>query len=219
VIAARVVVALEPRSHREALRDAIAQLRPLLDLVAIAPGDLGARPGRYVSAVVLLNHPLPAVQDRAFAWVVILPTPGARALVSIGGERWAIEQLELPGLLSLIDFSVTAFRIARARRPYAILERQRGGMLAALRSTASLLATWRYAQLLVVATVLPLGYALSCPCKSDSTHVWHGATLMLTIAALAALEIRQLRHRGRYAWGNDPSLPATDDTVAGGSGR
>lgn len=198
--AVRIVVALEPRSHRETLRDAIAQLRPQLDPVALAPEDLRARPGRFASSVVLLNCPVPVVQHRAFAWVVILPAPGARALVSIAGEEWMVEKLELSGLLSLIDFSLTAFRLARKRLAGPRPKPPHGGLGALVRSRFGILARWarwQYAHMLLVAMLLPLGILLTCSYLADSFSHWQSGLLLLSLTGIAALEVRQFKRNDR----------------------
>jgi hypothetical protein len=196
VTAVRIVVAFEPRSHRETLRDAIVQLRPQLDPVAVAPDDLRARPGRFATSVVLLNRPVPMVQNRAFAWVVILPAPGARALVSIAGEEWLVEKLELSGLLTLIDFSLTAFHLARKRQSGLRSERPSGGMLGALRSRLGLLAPWQRARLLLVMVLMPLGFSLSYPGLMETLRHWESSILPLSIVSIAALEARQFWRLG-----------------------
>lgn len=217
--AVRVVVALEPRSHREALRDAIAQLRPQIEPVAVAPDDLKARPGHYASSVVLLNQPVPAVQNRVFAWVVILPAPGASALVSIAGQEWLVEKLELPGLLTLIDFSLTAFRISRMRPPGPRADQAGAKLAGAIRSRLGMLAPWQRAQLLLVMVLLPLGFSLSCPGPLETLTHWDTSILPLAIVGVAALEVRQFWRLGesREGTGDPPhaampgSAMATDE--------
>jgi hypothetical protein len=207
VTAVRIVVALEPRSHRETLRDAIAQLRPQLDPVAVAPEVLRTRPGRFASSVILLNHPVPTVQSRAFAWVVILPAPGARALVSIAGEEWLVEKLELSGLLSLIDFSLTAFRIARTRLPELRSSQSRSGMVAKVRSYFGALAPWQHAHMFLVAMLLPLGILLTCSYLADNFSHWQSGLLLVALTGIAALEVRQFRQIGhQHDWQRETTL-------------
>lgn len=199
----RIFVALEPRSHRDTLCDAIAQLRPGLDAIAVAPDELEHRPWDCNRGIVVLSRPVPAVQGRAFAWLLIAPESGASALVSIAGRQRAVVGLDLSGLLALLDEGLVAFR-AEQRRPAlaaqedaALVPGPLDGLWERLgaqgRTLAGALAPWQYVHMLLIPTLLVIIYGLTFQGRAQALDALSSAIMLVALAGIAAIEARQFR--------------------------
>ncbi|HKG25483.1 MAG TPA: hypothetical protein VKB09_07525 [Thermomicrobiales bacterium] len=102
----RILVANEPRTYREALTLAVRAERPLLDVRAVDPADLDREVARCRPALVVCSELSPTVELRSAIWVLLYPE-GARLAVVGDGEAPAVTgDLDLPGILDLVDRAV-----------------------------------------------------------------------------------------------------------------
>jgi hypothetical protein len=83
----RILVANEPRSYREAIADALQELRPNIEVVVLEPEALEPELRRPTPQLVTCSRLTPAVEDIALAWVQLYPEQETMARVSIGGRR------------------------------------------------------------------------------------------------------------------------------------
>ena len=98
----RVLVAFddEHRAYREAIAAGIGLLRPHVEVSTCSPADLGAELGRFDPQVVVCGSPAPA---DAAAWVGLPVEQGRPARIRVGGSRRESVNLDLEGLLAIVD--------------------------------------------------------------------------------------------------------------------
>jgi hypothetical protein len=108
----RVLVALEPRSYREAIGQVIEEARLqanvyLLDSDPLNYEAYGTRLDYETNSlkphVVLCQQTTPAVRELAICWVKILIYEHPQAVVSIAGEAKRVPDISLSELISVID--------------------------------------------------------------------------------------------------------------------
>lgn len=108
-----VIVAIEPRSYRQAMGQAIQALRPHIEVVVLDPDTLEAGVARLEPHIVFANRPdAPAPTGRP-AWVEFRPYEEPPARVHLAGRRRELAEVELSDLLSLVD---EAEELARTTR-------------------------------------------------------------------------------------------------------
>ena len=103
---ARVVLANEPRSYREAVAEAIRSLRPSTEVETVEPDNLDAAIGRSVPDMVVCSKATGVVRRTVPVWVELYPEHGARSFVSIGGTLTEYGEIQLPDLLDIVDRAV-----------------------------------------------------------------------------------------------------------------
>ena len=109
-----VVVAIEPRSYRQVIGEAIRASRPHVEVIVLDPDTLGAGLRRLHPELVFANRPDDAfAPDGRGAWVEFLPYEHPPARVCMAGRRRELEEVELEDLLSIVD---EAEELARAGR-------------------------------------------------------------------------------------------------------
>jgi hypothetical protein len=87
----RILVGNEPRSYRE--------------VIIVAPEDLDGAvvQRRPRPQLVLCSRLTEVVETRGLAWVLLYPHGEAHVVISIAGRRQTAPDLDLDGLLCLID--------------------------------------------------------------------------------------------------------------------
>jgi hypothetical protein len=99
----RVVVANEPRAYREALAEALRNLCPRADVIIIEPAALHQYVRRFTPHFVLGSELDPDMLTGLFCWVDLYPNGEQYAVINIGGERTTVDNLDLAGLLRIVD--------------------------------------------------------------------------------------------------------------------
>jgi len=99
----QVIIAIEPRSYRQIIGEAIRTLRPHIEVVVLEPDTLRAGVTRLDPELVLANQPDTFAPDGRSAWVEFRPYEDPPARICLAGRRWELEAVELDDLLSLID--------------------------------------------------------------------------------------------------------------------
>jgi hypothetical protein len=103
---ARVLVACELTSYREAIAAAFRLLRPNVEVFEAKEEDLDREAGRIGPDLVVCSRLTSWVENRAPNWVELYPGYGSQSVVSVRGERSTIEEIQLSHLLSVIDETV-----------------------------------------------------------------------------------------------------------------
>jgi hypothetical protein len=103
---ARVLVACELRSYREAIAAAFRLLRPNVEVFEAEEEDLDREVGRLDPDLVVCSRLTARVEKRAPNWVELYPEYGPHSVVSVRGERSTIEGIQLSDLLSVLDCTV-----------------------------------------------------------------------------------------------------------------
>jgi len=109
----RVIVAIEPRTYRQIIGEALRGLRPHLEVVILEPGTLRAGVERLDPELVFAPDPHTLVPTGRSAWVEFRPYEKPPARICLAGRRWELEEVELEDLLSVVDRTE---ELARRRR-------------------------------------------------------------------------------------------------------
>ncbi len=97
-----VVIAIEPRSYRQAIGRTIQALRPHLEVVVLEPDTLEAGVARLEPDLVFANRPASSLSGGP-AWVEFRPYEHPPARVCLAGRTWELSLVELSDLLSIVD--------------------------------------------------------------------------------------------------------------------
>ena len=98
-----VVFAIEPRSYRQVMGEAIRSMRPHVDVVVLEPGTLEAAVARLDPDLVFADRPASSPASGGPAWVEFRPYEEPPARVSLAGRTWELGEVDLEDLLSLVD--------------------------------------------------------------------------------------------------------------------
>jgi hypothetical protein len=99
----RVLMAIEPRSYREVIGEAIRGLRPHLEVVIVGPDALEPEIARLDPELVIYSRPSIAATNGGSAWIEFRPYDQAAARIYVGGRQFELEEVELEDLLSVVD--------------------------------------------------------------------------------------------------------------------
>jgi hypothetical protein len=113
----QLIVAIEPRSYRQVIGQAIQAMRPHVEVTILEPGTLGAGVRRLEPELVFAGQPdtfgVSGGSTGRSAWVEFRPYEHPPAKVSLGGRRWELDEVELSDLLSVVDETEEHGRTAR----------------------------------------------------------------------------------------------------------
>ena len=100
----KLVIAMEPRSYREAIGEFFEDVRRYLDFSIVDPGALEAEITRSNPDLVFSSSPKPRSMGRRPAWLEFRSgTYGQTVTFYFDGERSKIEDADLGDLLSIVD--------------------------------------------------------------------------------------------------------------------
>ena len=101
----RVLVAFgdEHRAYREVLAAGLRILRPRADVATATPAEIEGEIARFDPRVVVCGVPGRSDPGGVPAWVELPVQPGRPAKIRVGGGRRASVNLELEGLLAVVD--------------------------------------------------------------------------------------------------------------------
>ncbi len=109
----QVIVAIEPRSYRQIIGQAIQTLRPHIEVVVLEPDTLRAGVERLEPELVFANQPHTFGPNGRSAWVEFRPYEDPPARICLTGRRWELEAVEFDDLLSLVDQTEELARTTR----------------------------------------------------------------------------------------------------------
>ena len=92
----RILMAIEPRSYREVIGEAIRGLRPHLEVVIVEPDALDPE-------LVICSRPSIAAANGRPAWIEFRPYDQPAARVYVGSQQFELEEVELEDLLRVVD--------------------------------------------------------------------------------------------------------------------
>jgi hypothetical protein len=98
----RVLVANEPNVYREAIAEALRELRPHVEVSTAEPGDLDREIGRLEPHLVVCSRISTAV-EAVRAWVLLYPDGENRAEIKAADSRVTVEDMKLGDLISAMD--------------------------------------------------------------------------------------------------------------------
>lgn len=105
---ARVLLANEPRSYRQAIAGALQALRPDVEFEEIEPDNIDEEVGRRAPELVICSIATPAVQAAVPSWVELYTDHGSISSVSIHLEKSTVDGIEIPDLLQIVDRALAA---------------------------------------------------------------------------------------------------------------
>ncbi len=98
----RIVLAMEPRSYREAIGSAIRALRPYVEVAIVEPGVLASEVVRLDPELVICGQPNTVTPNDRPAWVEYRPYD-EWAELCLDGRRSKLADVQLDDLLSIVD--------------------------------------------------------------------------------------------------------------------
>ena len=102
-IGMRILMAIEPRSYREGIGEAIRGLRPHLEVAIVEPDALEPEIARLDPELVICSRPRIAVANGRPAWMEFRPYAQPAARIHIGARHFELEEVELEDFLSVVD--------------------------------------------------------------------------------------------------------------------
>ena len=98
-----VIVAIEPRSYRQVIGEAIRASRPGVEVGVLDPDTLGAAVGYLEPELVFANRPDTFAPNGRTARVEFLPYEHPPARICLAGRRRELKEVELADLISIVD--------------------------------------------------------------------------------------------------------------------
>lgn len=98
----RIVLAIEPRSYREAVGSAIRALRPYVEVTTVGPSVLASEVVRLDPELVVCGQPNTVTPSGRPAWFEYRPYDD-RAELCMGGNRSRLADVQFDDLLSIVD--------------------------------------------------------------------------------------------------------------------
>jgi hypothetical protein len=99
--ARRILVANELTSYRQTIAIVIRDLHPTVEVFEADPENLDREVARLRPDLVICSRVTPLVREMAPNWVELYPKCEPFSTMCIGGERRALEDVQLSDLLSL----------------------------------------------------------------------------------------------------------------------
>jgi hypothetical protein len=99
----KVMVANEPRSYRETIAYALAELRPDIEVLVVEPEDLEEELLRVSPHLVVCSRVTKLVEREAPAWIELYPDFGPESVVAIDGQMSIYPDMDLEAVLSIVD--------------------------------------------------------------------------------------------------------------------
>jgi hypothetical protein len=99
----RILLANEPRAYREAIAQAIHQLRPDVEIETAEPPDLDSSIRRFVPDMVVCSEATDTVRSNVRVWVELYPEHNSRSVANIAGKYEEYPEIQLSDLLSIVD--------------------------------------------------------------------------------------------------------------------
>jgi hypothetical protein len=96
-------LANDPRAYREAIAQAIHQLRPDVDIEIAEPPDLDSSIRRFVPDMVVCSEVTDTVRSNVRVWVELYPGHASRSVANVAGKYEEYAEIQLSDLLSIID--------------------------------------------------------------------------------------------------------------------
>ncbi len=103
----RLLLANEPQSYRQVIAGAVRMLRPDIDVAfSVLPEDIDSEVLRLLPDMIVCSRLTPVVESSSSAWVLLYPNGVRMVVISVGGERETTDDLDLEGLLAVVDRTV-----------------------------------------------------------------------------------------------------------------
>lgn len=105
-----VLVANEPRLHREALAGALALLRPEAEVIDVEPWAINGEVARRRPDLAICSTRYLTVEASVPSWVLLYPNGAKQVVVSVDGECAESADVSLGELATVVDRARTVGR-------------------------------------------------------------------------------------------------------------
>lgn len=105
-----ILVANEPRSYREAIATVLRELCTVHEVLVAEPEALDLEVARAAPGMVVCSRATSLVEKRAVVWVELYPNHGRLTVISIGGRRSTLREIQLKDLISIVDQGMSRVR-------------------------------------------------------------------------------------------------------------
>ena len=109
----KVLIAVQPRSYREAIGEALRGLRPHLMVAIVEPEDLFVEVGQFEPELVFADQPDTLQSAGGRSWVEFRPYEEPPAKITLGGSLRELKEIDLPELLAVVDEAEELARTSR----------------------------------------------------------------------------------------------------------
>lgn len=107
----KILIAIEPRSYREAIARVLGALRPSHEVTVAEPAEIGQELARLDPELAVCAVPNLFAPGERPAWVEFTPYEEPQARVCVGGQKREIPEVDLEDLISVIDEVQNALRL------------------------------------------------------------------------------------------------------------
>jgi hypothetical protein len=101
----RILIALEPRTYREAIGNAIRELRPHLEVTLVEPDMLCSEVAHLSPQIVLWSQRKPIDGTGGIVWIEYRPYTEPKAAIHRAGQCWRLDVFDLADLLTVMDLA------------------------------------------------------------------------------------------------------------------
>ena len=112
----RILLGNEPLAYREVLQAAVSLLRPTVQVSVVEPSELDGAVRRWRPHLVICSR-CEGAPGGPLGWVALYPEGRTAATVRVDDEEMTLPDMELDGLVSLIDRIALLVRFACGARP------------------------------------------------------------------------------------------------------
>jgi hypothetical protein len=98
-----VLIANDPRAYRETIAVAIGMLCPDARIIVADPEKVDEFVTTYHPQVVLCSHLTPMIEAHVPTWAILYPDGSENALLHMDGQRSRVPNIELNGIVRLVD--------------------------------------------------------------------------------------------------------------------
>lgn len=99
----KILIAIEPRSYREAIARVVGDLRPSHGVTVAEPAELGGELARVEPELAICAVPNRFLPGKLPAWVEFTPYEEPQARVCVGGQTRQISEVDLDDLIAVVD--------------------------------------------------------------------------------------------------------------------
>jgi acetyl-CoA carboxylase alpha subunit len=97
-----ILLANEPRAYREALEVALRMLRPHATVIATEPDAMDEYIHQHSPQIVVCSQLTAVVESNVPTWALIYPDGASGAVLQIGGQQQAVNEIDLEGIIALL---------------------------------------------------------------------------------------------------------------------
>ncbi len=118
----RILVANEPRTHREAHGGLLQASFPEIEVLIVDPAELEAALAHHTRQLVICSTLSIPIQEHAFAWVLLYPDLADLAVTSIGGQQSVVQRVAIEHVLEAVHETLRQLALSTPAAPVMAAE-------------------------------------------------------------------------------------------------